>query len=315
MQIRLLFFLQIAIICGHSKKTFRRYIMKKLFAILLVLAIMVTALCVFAGCDKGGDKVKLVSVELTGEQYGYCVDKNDTTLLTQVNAFLSQIKSDGTLDTLYEKYDSTKNANYNTITGIGANVATSEVGIANPFIVATNTDFEPFEYKNGNNICGIDMEVAKLLADYLGKTLVIKDMDFDAVVTSVEQGICHIGMAGLTISDDRAETVTFSSPYYGTTQMIIVRADDTTFDNCTTKEQVEAILSSMSGKKAGAQSGTTGFYYINGSEDFGFKGFSNIQINGYDSAAFAITDLVNGVIDFVVVDKDPAKSIIKKVNI
>ena len=69
------------------------------------------------------------------------------------------------------------------------------------------------------------------------------------------------------------------------------------------------------GKKAGAQSGTTGFYYINGSEDFGFDGFSNIDMNAYDSAALAVTDLINGAIDFVVVDKDPAKAIIKKVNI
>ena len=289
--------------------------MKKLFAVIAVVALLAGTLCAFAGCDKGGDKIKLVNVELTGEQYGYCVDKNNEDLLGQVNAFLSQIANDGTLDTLYEKYDSTKNASYSSITGIGANVATSEVGIANPLIVATNTDFEPFEYKNGNNICGIDMEIASLLAKYLGKTLVIKDMDFDAVVTSVEQGICHIGMAGLTISNDRAETVTFSNPYYGTTQMIIVRADDTTFDNCTTKEQVEEVLKSLVGKKAGAQSGTTGFYYISGSKDFGFDGFDNIQMNSYESAAFAVTDMINGVIDFVVVDKDPAKAILKKVNI
>ncbi len=289
--------------------------MKKTLAIILVLTVLVGALCAFVACDKGGDKVKLINVELTGEQYGYCVGNGNTELLGKVNTFLNQIKNDGTLDTLYEKYDSTKNANYASITGIGSNVATSEAGISNPLIVATNTEFEPFEYKNGNNFCGIDMEVAKLLADYLGKTLVIKDMDFDAVVTSVESGICHIGMAGLTISDDRAETVTFSDAYYGTTQMIIVKADDTTFDNCTTKEEVEAVLASLEGKKAGAQVGTTGYYYINGSADFGFNGFANIKMNAYDSAALAVTDMLNGAIDFVVVDKDPAKAIINKMNI
>ena len=67
------------------------------------------------------------------------------------------------------------------ITGIGADVATSAKGIENPLIVATNAEFEPFEYKVGGNFCGIDMEVAKLLADYLGKTLVVMDMDFDSV--------------------------------------------------------------------------------------------------------------------------------------
>jgi polar amino acid transport system substrate-binding protein len=289
--------------------------MKKLFATILVFAMVACCLCAFAGCDRGGDKIKLVNVELTGEQYGYCVDKSNGTLLSQVNAFLTQISNDGTLETLYAKYDATKNAGYSSITGIGANVATSEVGIANPLIVATNIDFEPFEYKNGKNICGIDMEIASLLAKYLGKTLVVKDMDFDAVVTSVEQGICDIGMAGLTISADRAETVTFSKPYYGTTQMILVRANDTTFDNCTTKEQVEQVLKSLRGKKAGAQAGTTGFYYIDGSQDFGFAGFDNIQMNAYEGTAFAVTDMINGVIDFVVVDKDLAKVILSKVNI
>ena len=279
--------------------------MKKIAVIFMVLALVLGAVFAFAGCNQSVEKVKLVNVELTGEQYGYCVANGEADLLSKVNTFISQITSDGTLDTLYAKYDSTKNANYSSITGIGANVATSETGIANPLIV----------YKNGNNFCGIDMEIAKLLADYLGKTLVIKDMDFDAVVTSVETGLCHIGMAGLTISDDRAETVSFSNPYYGTTQMIIVRADDTTFDGCTTKEQIEEKLNSLVGKKAGAQSGTTGFYYINGSEDFGFDGFANIDMNAYDSAALAVTDLINGAIDFVVVDKDPAKAIIKKVNI
>lgn len=289
--------------------------MKKIVVIFLVFAMLVGVIFAFTGCDKNVEKVKLVNVELTGEQYGYCVGSGNDALLGQVNAFLAQITGDGTLDNLYAKYDSTKNANYSSITGIGSNVATSETGIANPLIVATNTDFEPFEYKNGNNFCGIDMEIAKLLADYLGKTLVIKDMDFDAVVTSVEAGLCHVGMAGLTISDDRAETVSFSNPYYDTTQMIIVRSDDTTFDGCATKEQVEDVLKALQGKKAGAQSGTTGFYYINGSEDFGFDGFENISMNAYDSAALSVTDLINGSIDFVVVDKGTANAIIKKVNV
>jgi polar amino acid transport system substrate-binding protein len=97
--------------------------------------------------------------------------------------------------------------------------------------------------------------------------------------------------------------------------MILVRADDTTFDNCTTKEQVEQVLKSLRGKKAGAQAGTTGFYYIDGSQDFGFAGFDNIQMNAYEGTAFAVTDMINGVIDFVVVDKDLAKVILSKVNI
>ncbi len=286
---------------------------KKLLTILVVLTLLVGALFAFAGCNKQDKTVKIVPIELTGEQYGYCVNTEDSQLLASVNSFLENIIEDGTLDGIYAKYDSAKNHEYSSITGIGA-VATDDSGIDNPLIVATNTDFEPFEYKNGENFCGIDMEVALLLAEYLGKTLVVKDMDFDAVVTSVEQGLCHIGMAGLTISDDRKEAVQFSIPYYGTTQMIVVDIDNTTFDNCTTKEDVEKTLSALKDVKAGAQTSTTGFYYINGSEDFGFDGFENIALNSYDSASLAVTDMINGAVDFVMVDKAPALAMVEKIN-
>ena len=286
---------------------------KKCLTVLVVLTLLLGALFAFAGCNKQETTIKIVPVELTGEQYGYCVNDEDGQLLENVNAFLEKIIADGTLDGIYAKYDSTQNHEYASITGIGA-VETDESGVENPLIVATNTDFEPFEYKNGENFCGIDMEVALLLAEYLGKTLVVKDMDFDAVVTSVEQGLCHIGMAGLTISNDRIEAVQFSIPYYGTTQMIVVCDDDTTFDGCTTKEDVEEILASLEGVKAGAQISTTGFYYVNGSEDFGFDGFENITVNSYDSASLAVTDMVNGAINFVVVDKAPAIAMVEKIN-
>ena len=287
---------------------------KKIGVAFLVLIVLTVSLLAFSGCDKADNSVKLVPVELTGEQYGYCVSESDGQLLAKVNKFLEMIIADGTLDGLYAKYDSTQNHSYATITGIGADVATSAKGIENPLIVATNAEFEPFEYKVGGNYCGIDMEAAKLLADYLGKTLVVMDMDFDSVITNVESGLCHIGMAGLTITADRSQAVQFSIPYYGTTQMIVVRSDDTTFDGCTTKEDVENVLSSLENVKAGAQTSTTGFYYIQGSADFGFDGFENIKLNAYDSAALAVTDMINGAIDFIVVDKAPANSLVQKIN-
>ena len=287
---------------------------KKIGVAVCVLIVIASVLLSFSACDNNKTSVKIIPIELTGEQYGYCVGTEDTELLAKVNTFLTQIIEDGTLDGLYAKYDSSLNHDYSSITGIGGDVATSEVGVDNPLIVATNTEFEPFEYKTGGNFCGIDMEIASLLADYLGKTLVIKDMDFDAVVTSVESGLCHIGMAGLTISDDRKEAVQFSMPYYGTTQMILVRSDDDTFANCVTKEDVEMTLSALEGAKAGAQTSTTGFYYIEGSEDFGFAGFDNIEVNAYESTALAVTDMVNGTVDFIVVDKAPAYALVSKMN-
>src|SRR5690606_9651080 len=91
----------------------------------------------------------------------------------------------------------------------------------------------------------IDMEIAKLLADHLGKELVISNMDFDAVCLSVGQGKCDIAMAGLTIKEDRKEYVNFSDKYYDAAQTLIVKASDTTFDKCQTTADVEAVLSKL----------------------------------------------------------------------
>ena len=89
---------------------------------------------------------------------------------------------------------------------------------------------------------------------------------------------------------------------------------DTTFDNCKTLEDVEAILASSNGKKAGSQSGTTGEYYIKGSGDW-LNGFANISFKGYPSHALAVQDLINGNIDFVVSDYETAKAVVANFNV
>ena len=109
-------------------------------------------------------------------------------------------------------------------------------------VVATNAAFEPFEYMEGEDYYGIDMEIAALLAESLGQELVIQNMDFDAVCLSVGQQKCDIAMAGLTVSEDRKEYVTFSETYYQASQRLITLASDTTFDECTEAADVEEIL-------------------------------------------------------------------------
>ena len=93
------------------------------------------------------------------------------------------------------------------------------------------------------NIVGIDMDIAQLIATVLNLELVIKDMEFDAVVTSVGKHGVDIAMAGLSVTASRKQSVNFSTSYYeGAYQVLIVMKDNTDFDNCTTKEQVEEIL-------------------------------------------------------------------------
>ena len=181
-------------------------------------------------------------------------------------------------------------------------------------VVATNAGFEPFEYMKGEVYCGMDMEMAALLAYYFGKELVIQNMDFDAVCLAVGQQKCDIAMAGLTITDSRKDQVTFTDSYYNASQKLIVAADDTTFDACKTKEDVEAIFKTFDSKtKVGAQNGTTAQFYVEGSEDLDFAGF-DMTLVGYKNGSLAVQDLLNGNLDYVIIDAAPAESITAAIN-
>lgn len=193
--------------------------------------------------------IKIIDIALTTEEYAYGVDKNQPELLESVNAILAEIEADGTLDAIFAKYGALEyDDEGNVIAGdeniVGIASATKDANnAAGQLVVSTNAAFAPYEYKKGDKFVGIDMEIAKLIADKLGLELVIDDMDFDAVVTSVGKNGVDIAMAGLSVTATRKQSVNFSSSYYkGAYQVLIVKKDNTEFDNCKTKADVEAIL-------------------------------------------------------------------------
>ncbi len=195
------------------------------------------------------DKIKMIDIALSTEQYAFGVDKNQANLLASVNAIIAQIKEDGTLEALFEKYNSLEYNDDGEVIGGDENIVGIESAVKNnsnpagQLVVATNAAFAPYEYKKGNLFAGIDMEIAKLIADELGLELVIEDMDFDAVVTSVGKNNIDIAMAGLSVTATRKQSVNFSDAYYdGAYQVLIVPKDNTEFDACTTKAQIEEIL-------------------------------------------------------------------------
>lgn len=241
---------------------------KKVLAVVLVALI---AAAVFAGCSKdekktnapAAEKVKVINIDLSDEVYALGVNKDDADLLAKTNEFIDKILEDGTFDEICTHY-------FGGGEPVGVTSAVEDAS-KDQLIVATNAEFEPFEFKKGDQFYGIDMEVVKALADSLGKELVIKDMKFDAVVLSVQQGKADIAAAGLTVTDDRAAQVNFTNSYYSASQRLVVKGDDTTFDACQTKEDVDKILNALDASaKIGGQNGTTGQYYVEGSEDFGF---------------------------------------------
>lgn len=280
---------------------------KKLMALILVTAMALSA--VACGSDKEGSAsatAKVVDIELTSEEYAYGVDKNQPELLEQVNAFIEEIKEDGTFEEICNHYF-----------GDGEPAAVEsakEDASKDQLIVATNAEFAPFEYMEGDKYYGIDMEIAKALADSLGKELVIVNMSFDAVCLSVGQSKCDIAMAGLTITEDRKEAVDFSDSYYNAAQKLVVKSDNTEFDDCQTAADVEAVLNEKdSSTKVGYQTGTTAQFYVAGDADWGFDGFAAEGV-GYSNGSLAVQDMLNGNLDYVIIDAAPAAAITTAIN-
>ena len=281
--------------------------LKKLVAITLSAVMCMAAL---TGCggksDSAKKTAKVIEVDLTDEQYAFGVDKDQPDLLKEVNQFVADMKSDGTFDEICNRYF-----------GDGTPVPVKSAAYdesKDQLVVATNAAFEPFEYMIGDKYTGIDMEIAGALAEYLGVELVIQNMDFDAVCLSVGQHKCDVAMAGLTVKPDREEYVTFSDSYYSASQQLIVTSDDTEFDSCKTADDVNALLAAKDSKvKIGVQNGTTGQFYVEGDADWGFTGFA-AQSVGYKSGSLAVQDLLNGNIQYVIIDAAPAKCITEAIN-
>ena len=174
-------------------------------------------------------------------------------------------------------------------------------------VVATETGFAPFEYKNGEKLYGIDMAIMAEIAKKLDMDLVVEDMDFKAVVTSVEKGLCDVAAAALTVTPERQESINFTDAYYKASQVVLVKADNTKFDACKTKEDVENVIKAYpNGTKAAFQAGTTGEGYVGNNK--------NLKPQPYDKVGLAANELVNGGVEIIIVDKAPADAIVKSMN-
>lgn len=159
--------------------------------------------------------------------------------------------------------------------------------------MGTNAAFPPYEFYDGEDIVGIDAEIAGLLAEKLGLTLEIVDMDFSTIVTSVQTGGVDIGLAGMTVTEERLENVNFTDSYATGVQVIIVKEDSDI-----------ASVDDLEGKLIGVQEGTTGYQYC--SEDYGEE-----NVLAYTNGATAVQNLVQGAVDCVVIDEQPALSFVE----
>ena len=170
----------------------------------------------------------LDNIPLSTENYGIGIDPAQTALKGQIDGILESKAAE--IDAIKAKYMNGEEDEY-----VGVTSAAKDVNkAAEQLVVATNAEFAPWEYREGTQYFGIDMEIAKLIADELGLELVIEDMDFDNVVGSVgKQGI-DIAMSGITITAERLEVINFSNPYYTEAIVIVYKENDTTFAKCGT---------------------------------------------------------------------------------
>ena len=162
--------------------------------------------------------------------------------------------------------------------------------------MATNAYFQPYEYYDANNkIVGIDAEIAEAICDYLGYKLEIVDMEFDSIITSIQEGSCDFGMAGMTVSPERLVDVDFSSSYATGVQVVIVKEDSAI-------TSVDDIASSTG--KIGVQLGTTGDIYATG--DYGAE-----RVTSYNNGNSAVLALIGGSVECVILDNEPAKKLVE----
>lgn len=280
----------------------------KKILITFLATFMAVATLGFTACKSEKDELKVLeTILLTEEEYAFAINKSNTQLKTSVDAILTEMKNDGSLQTLIDSY-------FNGEATFTYENKTS-APTANDFVMATNAYFPPFEYYEGNKFAGVDVEIASIIATKLGKTLFVNDMDFDAIILDVQNGNSDIGMAGMTVTDERKEQVDFAIPYYTSAQVITVQKGDDTFKDCTTAQDVENILKSKgSDYTVGTQTGTTGYMYTAGDEAFGYDGFTTLTTKAYQTGALAMTDLSNGKINAVILDLQPSLMISKSIN-
>ena len=181
--------------------------------------------------------------------------------------------------------------------------STLPTAAAGVLTMATNAAFPPYEYIEGGEVVGIDADIAAAIAEKLGLELQIEDMEFDAIIEAVKSGKADIGLAGMTVTPDRAEEVNFTASYATGVQVVIVTEDSTI-------TSVDDLFAEGASNVIGVQRNTTGDLYTTWDlEDAGLA-----TIDRYSKGAEAVQALKTGKVDCVVIDNEPAKAFVAEVE-
>ena len=275
----------------------RRFVMKTLSRI--AAGILSCALLLgMTSCGSAAKKnLKILETPYTVEDYAMAISKDNEGLKAAIDQALAELTEDGTIPSIIEKYipSGTTVEKKEPVESTYPEFTTIEEG---KLIMATNAFFPPYEYYEGEDIVGIDAEIAKAVADKLGLELVIEDVEFDSIIAGVQAGKYDIGCAGMTVTEDRLKSVNFSTPYATGIQAIIVMEGSEITD-------LDKLLEGN--YKVGVQSGTTGDIYM--TDDVGED-----RIERFAKGNDAVIALQSGKIDAVVIDNEPAKAFVATAN-
>lgn len=162
--------------------------------------------------------LKILEEPFAEEDYAICISKDNADLTAKINEALAQLKEDGTLDNIIKNYigDDTK--------GQSPYESPADVDRSNgTLVMATNAYFEPYEYYQGDKVVGIDADMAQAVCDVLGYELKIEDMEFDSIINAIQSGKADLGVAGITVTEDRQQSVDFTDSYASSKQVIIIK--------------------------------------------------------------------------------------------
>ena len=198
--------------------------------------------------------------------------------------------------------DNNSNNNEETSTDedVSVSASTSMTATEGVLVMATNAAFPPYEYFENDDFAGIDVEIAGKIAEKLGMTLEIKDVEFGSIIGGVQTGKFDMGMAGMTVTDERLESVNFSTTYATGIQVVIV-AEDSAISSLDD-------LKADGSMKYGVQQDTTGDIYASDTVENGGYGAENVI--RYKTGADAVQALKAGKVDAVIIDNEPAKSFV-----
>lgn len=166
-------------------------------------------------------------------------------------------------------------------------------------IMATNAEFPPYEYIENNQIVGIDVEIAQAIANKLGLTLKVENMEFDSIISAVKGGKVDIGAAGMTVTPERLEEVNFTTSYATGVQVVIVTEDSPI-------TSVDDLFKEGANNTIGVQLATTGDLY----STWDIEDENLGTVDRYNKGADAIMALKSGKVDCVIIDNEPAKAFV-----